>query len=556
MYTDVKKMMKLKENVKKNGFEFNTTRVDNCCKVEKSEIGQSIVGEIEALYNLDMQINENELNGILNQIKERYNEGRIDLLLEECKKGILDCIIQPFGLVGIIFKDQIGGNVDTIHNVRNKAASEDGQGVYATQQSKEVYENRGEYTKGVASKYHQNENYIKTKKQVKEDLKQGNLQDSYRNGEIKKNDKIDIDHIISTKEIHEDPGRVLAGLEADDLANKDSNLTPTDRSVNRSMQEKNIDEYISYLEKTKHDREKKIKELESKETLNDQERKKLNKLRKLNEVDVNKLKEKNEEARKAYEKEINETYYYSKRFQGALAKTSIKEGVRMGFQQAIGLLLREFALAIFDEFEIKSLFSRKKKIKLDKDFITELKLRLEKVAKRIMNKWDDVVNSFAQGTISGFFSNVITVIINTFYTTVKRTVKMIREGFYSLIRAFKILLFHGPEISPNAAAHEATKILTSGIIVGLGIEAEEALEKALQCTPIIAMMADKISAVIVGIITGLAIMIITYLIDKLDLFGAMQEHKNKYICEELDELIEDNIRGIDSLCRDIVACDL
>ena len=315
MYTDVKKMMKLKENVKKNGFEFNTTRVDNCCKVEKSEIGQSIVGEIEALYNLDMQINENELNGILNQIKERYNEGRIDLLLEECKKGILDCIIQPFGLVGIIFKDQIGGNVDTIHNVRNKAASEDGQGVYATQQSKEVYENRGEYTKGVASKYHQNENYIKTKKQVKEDLKQGNLQDSYRNGEIKKNDKIDIDHIISTKEIHEDPGRVLAGLEADDLANKDSNLTPTDRSVNRSMQEKNIDEYISYLEKTKHDREKKIKELESKETLNDQERKKLNKLRKLNEVDVNKLKEKNEEARKAYEKEINETYYYSKRFQ-------------------------------------------------------------------------------------------------------------------------------------------------------------------------------------------------------------------------------------------------
>lgn len=552
MNTDVNKMMKMKEQLKKSGYKFNTDVPNEFHRGNENSIGQSIVDRIEIAYNLDMQVDAKEVDATLKQIKERYDEERVALLMEECRTSVLDCIIRPFGLAGVIFKDQLGGNVDTIHNVRNKEASEDGQGVYATKESKEAYTNREDYTKDVASKYHQNENYKQTKKQAKRDLEEGKLQDSYRDGEVKKNDKVDIDHIISTKEIHEDPGRILAGLDADGLANKDSNLTPTDRSVNRSMQEKNVEQYISYLERTKDDREKKIKELENKDKLSDQDRKNLNKLKKLNEVNVDKLKEKDEEAREVYQKEINETYYASKKFKGSVTKTSATEGIKMGFQQAVGLLLREFALAIFDEFEVKGLFSNKKKLKIDKSFLNELKERLERVAKRIMSKWDDVVKSFAQGTISGFLSNIITVIINTFYTTAKRTVRMIREGFYSLVKAFKVLLFPKPGISVNAAAHEATKILTGGVIVGLGIVAEETLEKALQYIPLIAMIADKISPVVIGIITGLSIMLITYLIDKLDLFGAMQEHKNNYTFTVLEGLIEDNISDISFLCIDIL----
>ena len=66
--------------------------------------------------------------------------------------------------------------------------------------------------------------------------KAGNLDDSYTGNRLKRNANVDLDHTISSKEIHDDPGRVLAEMDGPDIANTDSNLNPTDRSINRSKQ--------------------------------------------------------------------------------------------------------------------------------------------------------------------------------------------------------------------------------------------------------------------------------------------------------------------------------
>lgn len=69
--------------------------------------------------------------------------------------------------------------------------------------------------------------------------KNGTLKDAYTGRTVARNVKVDLDHVIAAKEIHDDRGRILAGLDGIDLANNDDNLKPTDRSINRSTQQKN-----------------------------------------------------------------------------------------------------------------------------------------------------------------------------------------------------------------------------------------------------------------------------------------------------------------------------
>lgn len=57
-----------------------------------------------------------------------------------------------------------------------------------------------------------------------------------------------MDHTISAKEIHNDRGRVLAGLSGVDLANDPQNLKFTNAALNNNMKDKSIPEYIKWCE--------------------------------------------------------------------------------------------------------------------------------------------------------------------------------------------------------------------------------------------------------------------------------------------------------------------
>jgi hypothetical protein len=67
---------------------------------------------------------------------------------EELEKTVVNSLVTSFGLDFILFKDQKGGDVNTIHNVR--------QGTWATEQEKNKYDNRDEYN---GDAYHSHTNY-------------------------------------------------------------------------------------------------------------------------------------------------------------------------------------------------------------------------------------------------------------------------------------------------------------------------------------------------------------------------------------------------------------
>lgn len=223
-------------------------------------------------------------------------------------------------------------------------------------------------------------------------------------------------------------------------------------------------------------------------------------------------------------------------------KTGTKEAGKMALQQSLGILLKEFTEACF--LEVKDIYKKGfKENKISDGFIDTLKKRLNNIKERIISKWKDIVVAFKDGAISGFFSNLITFIINSFLTTTKKIVRIIREGFFSLVQAIK-LVAHPPQgMKKNEALYQASKLVISGVILAGGILIEEGVEKFLLTIPGIQVIAHLVSPVVVGIISGLLSSICIYGFDKLDIFNIKDEKKHSFIIENLNEKMEKDLEA-------------
>lgn len=127
------------------------------------------------------------------------------------KSAILHSIITSFGL-DFVVHDQNGGDVDTINNIRRN-------GQFKSERNAAAYEGRGEYDPYA---YHGGNEYYR---QVKHEAKsQFGIADAYvlnntvyygKASYLRDNPskQASLDHIISAKEIFNDPARVMAGLD-------------------------------------------------------------------------------------------------------------------------------------------------------------------------------------------------------------------------------------------------------------------------------------------------------------------------------------------------------
>lgn len=91
---------------------------------------------------------------------------------EELHQTMVKSLVTSFGLDFLLLNDRKGGDVDTIHNVRN--------GIYATEAERQRYEGRGDYD---SHHYHSHENYIATNRKGKRAHQSGTLTDAYT-GEV------------------------------------------------------------------------------------------------------------------------------------------------------------------------------------------------------------------------------------------------------------------------------------------------------------------------------------------------------------------------------------
>ena len=263
----------------------------------------------------------------------------------EYERVIMQSLITSFGL-DFLVHDQHGGDVDTIHSVRE--VGKDSNMTYKNRQNQADYANRGEYN---TYEYHQDPRYKEINRKVSESKKKGTLKDSYTGKTVAQNADIDLDHAIAAKEIHDDPGRVLAGLNGTDLANCDDNLKPTDRSINRSMQDKDMEVYLQKWETERPQRQSRIGELKSKSSLSDKERKELAKLEKLEQIDPDKMRAENKKARAAYEAKLAKAYYTSPKFIKDTAVVAGSRGAEMGMRQAMGFVFVEIWMTCKEEIQ-------------------------------------------------------------------------------------------------------------------------------------------------------------------------------------------------------------
>lgn len=406
---------------------------------------------------------------------------------KEYESVILQSLVTSFGL-DFIVQDQHGGDVDTVHNVRQIGI--DPEMNYKNANNEKDYKGRGDYN-SVA--YHKDPRYIAINKKVSEKKKNGELTDSYTAKKIERYAYVDLDHVIASKEIHEDRGRVLAGLDGLDLANNEDNLKPTNRSINRSMKDKDVEAYLADWEKKTLERKSRITALKEKDSPTDNEREELEKLEKLDQIDPDKMRAENKKARKAYDTKIQKAYYTSKKFCKDTAIMAGSVGAKMGMRQAIGFVFVEIYMGA--ENELKNMPANSSLEDMLKAVGTGVKNGTENAKK----KYKEILSKFGEGFISGSLASITTTICNIFFTTAKNLVRCIRQIYASVVQAGKVLLFNPDNLMFGDRIKTSTIIIATGASVLVGTAVGELIGKTpIGAIPEVGQIVQTFSSTLVS----------------------------------------------------------
>ncbi|MDO5151323.1 MAG: hypothetical protein Q4D76_18345 [Oscillospiraceae bacterium] len=432
-------------------------------------------------------------NAIMNSSKNYFPEEKENVLLSIFKQYeyvVIQSIVTSFGL-DFLVKDNLGGDVDTIHNVR--------EGIYHNSNNKYDYDNRGEYN---SYDYHSDYRYRETNKSVSENRKNGSLVDSYTGEEISRNGKSDLDHVISAKEIHEDAGRVLAGLDGVDLANSPENLQATNPHTNRT---KKADSMNNFLDKYGDE---------------------------YTETQKKNMREKDRIARESYEVKIAKAYYTSPKFAKDVTLAAGKIGVKMGLRQLLGFVFSEIWFSIKEEFVLLNV---KPGLDMDMgDFFKSIGNGFEKGLENARTKYKDLFSKFADGTTAGILSSLTTTLCNIFLTTSKNIVKILRQSYASVVEATKILLINPDNYPFGERMRAAMKVISTGASVVLGGMVSEAISK----TPIAVIpgIGDIVQTFCGTLCTGIVSCTLLFFIDQSKIINKAVNLLNKI------DTIEDDIQ--------------
>ena len=111
----------------------------------------------------------------------------------------------------------------------------------------------------------------------------------------------------------------------------------------------------------------------------------------------------------------------------------------------------------------------------------------------------------------------------------------------SLLRAAKLLLNPPEGMTLQQAAHEASKLILAGVVIIGGIALEEIVSKWTDSIP----LGGAISAVVIGLVTGLGTVLGAYMIDKIDFFGVIADARQGHVISSLTQRFDDAHRTID-----------
>ncbi len=369
-------------------------------------------------------------------------ENVLSTLFKQYEGVVVESLISSFGL-NFIMGDQYGGDVDTLQTVRDPQAG------FKNKKNEAAYNARGDYD---SNKYHGDAAYRKKNAEISAQKKAGNLVDGYTGEKIKRNEKSDLDHVISAKEIHDDPARTLAGLNGVELANSDENLVATNPHTNRTKKADSMEEFHK-----KHGDE-------------------------YTEEQKQKMREIDENARKEYNKKLAKAYYTSPRFLEDTAKAATNTAAKMGIKQAMGFVLTEVWFSV--KAEILA-YIKEKTFEMSEMF-KAIGRGVKKGFESAKSKYKKIIEKFKDGAIAGAISSLTNTLCNIFASTTKNAAKIIRETYSSIVQAAKILFFNPENLPFGERMRAVAKILATGASIIVGSLVSELIGKsALGAIPII-----------------------------------------------------------------------
>lgn len=464
--------------------------------------------------------------------------------VEELENTVLESLVKTFGLDSRLFDDKRGGDVDTIHKARewqkqqgNNSNNKD-DSIYMSQDFIESYKRRREYD---PEKYHKSKSYIKNNKNISQEKKEGTLVDAYTGEQVSTNAKVDQDHVVSAKEIHDDAGRVLAEMGGVNLANSRSNLKGTNRSINRSKKDMTMEKFIASIPQKIENKQKeldkakaRLEKLESAPLKDqnkiDEEKKKIRNAEKYIEehkkVQENPelAKKADKEARKNINKKINKKYYTSEKFFKATMNDMANKGLAMGVRQTFGLIFTE----IWFEFRIQvPEIYRRNRTNFDLgNFLRDVQRTLKAIFQRVKDKFKDLLITFKDGFISGAMASLSTTLMNTVTITNKLVGKMIREMWNSLVGIIKVLFFNPNNLAMGDLIKEVMRLL------GLGIStlAGSYVYAALKTTPIhsIPYIGDDITSFLSALSIGVLNLGFVYFLEHSEIMQKVWGYLNQF----------------------------
>jgi hypothetical protein len=234
----------------------------------------------------------------------------------------------------------------------------------------------------------------------------------------------------------------------------------------------------------------------------------------------------------------------------AVIKGAVEAG-KQDLQQSIGMLLNEFLTVSFDEI----MDAYKCGMRADTrstTFIEALRIRLERIARRVEARWKDVLSAFKTGALSGFLNNLVTMLVKMLVGTGKRIVRVMREGVMAILSALKLALCPPRGMTRAEAGDTALKLVGTTMATSLGVLAEDAAEKAIGTffathAPLLVPSAPPVAAALVATMTGIASVLLVYWLERLDLFNVRREHEHEMTLKELDRVIVDGDKRLRAL---------
>lgn len=460
-----------------------------------SEVDESLITsqnqKSNSFFNstYDLAVSQSEVQSYLNAIESQFTVQKYDALFESTRDVLIDQLLRPF------------------HLSRADVSKKDRNFEY----------NREDYTRSGRSIGGENKSFDSVRRESKElaTNENGQIKDA-NTGIYYDAHELDLDHIKPLKNAHDEGGFMLSDKEKSALGTDTDNMMFTHQSINRSKGAKTQKEFIETSDNP--------------------------------ELDARRTRPAHERGEKAVEKYIPTDDMAKTAW---VAKRGLDDGVRtgnaQGLQQALGVCLSELVSALIDE--VKDCLSDGFNPKESDSWVESIKIRFKRVGKRVAGKWTNVLEAFGQGFLSGLISGVVTALINLVMRTGKNIVRLVREGFMSLMKALKTLLFPQDGVTIKQAAHEASKVLATGVVTSGVILLGEILSANIKPFLSVIPFSDTIYMVLTGMLAGVSSLIVVYMLDKIDLFGVNAEDRANFIRGKIDADFEKNYAEAEDIIK-------